>query len=109
MVLCTQLEIMSLTRHILEIMVSKFSNIMININKVIRNRSSFLSGGVTLRTQNVKYFYHLSVHVSLRLLKAYLRSTMDQCRLTSLALMHIRRDITVNTQKIVANFVTQSK
>ena len=42
---------------------------------------------------------------TLRLLKTYLRSTMDQCRLTSLALMHIRRDIPVNTQKIVANFV----
>jgi hypothetical protein len=37
----SQLEIMSLTRHILEIMVSKFSNIMININKVIGNRSTF--------------------------------------------------------------------
>jgi hypothetical protein len=54
------LEIMSLTRHILEIMVSKFSNIMININKVIRNQSTFLSGGVTLCTQNMKYFCHLS-------------------------------------------------
>jgi hypothetical protein len=55
-------EITSLTRHILEIMLSKFSNIMININKVIGNRSTFLSGGVTLCTQNVKDFYHLSVY-----------------------------------------------
>jgi uncharacterized protein involved in tellurium resistance len=47
-VLCTHVEITSLTRHILEIMVSKFSNIMININKVIGNRSTFFSGGVTL-------------------------------------------------------------
>jgi hypothetical protein len=54
-------EITSLTRHILEMMVSKFSNIMININKVIGNRSTFLSGGVTLCTQNVKYFCHLSI------------------------------------------------
>ena len=61
-VLCTHVEITSLTRHILEIMVSKFSNIMININKVIGNRSTFLSSGVTLCTQNVKYFCHLSVH-----------------------------------------------
>ena len=55
------MEITSLTRHILEIMVSKFSNIMININKVIGNRSAFLSSGVTLCTQNVKYFCHLRV------------------------------------------------
>jgi hypothetical protein len=54
-------EITSLTRHILEIMVSKFSNIMININKVIDNRSTFFSGGVTSCTRNVKYFCHLSV------------------------------------------------
>jgi hypothetical protein len=44
-------------------MVSKFSNIMININKVIGNRSTFFSGGVTLCTRNVKYFCHLSVPV----------------------------------------------
>jgi hypothetical protein len=44
-----------------QIMVSKFSNIMININKVIRNQSTFLSGGVTLCTQSIKYFCHLSV------------------------------------------------
>jgi hypothetical protein len=50
-------------RHVLEIMVSKFSNIMININKVIGNGSTFLSGGVTLCTQNVKYFCHLSVYI----------------------------------------------
>jgi len=47
------MEITSLTRHILEIMVFKFSNIMININKVIGNRSTFLSGSVTSCTQNV--------------------------------------------------------
>ena len=45
--------ITSLTRHILEIMVSKFSNIMININKVIGNRSTFFSGGVTLCTREI--------------------------------------------------------
>jgi hypothetical protein len=45
-----------------EIMVSKFSNIMININKFIGNQSTFLSGSVTLCTQNVKYFCHPSVH-----------------------------------------------
>ena len=55
------MEITSLTRHILEIMVSKFSNIIININKVIDNRSTFFSGGVTSCTRNVKYFCHLSV------------------------------------------------
>jgi hypothetical protein len=52
-------EITSLTRHILKIMVAKFSNIIININKVIDNRSTFLSGGVTLCTQDVTYFCHL--------------------------------------------------
>jgi hypothetical protein len=36
-VLCTHVEITSLTRHILEIMVSKFNNIRIKINKVIRS------------------------------------------------------------------------
>jgi hypothetical protein len=41
---------------------------------------------------------------TLRLLKTYLRSTMSQGRLTSLALMYIHRDIPVNTQKIVADF-----
>jgi hypothetical protein len=35
---------------------------MININKVIDNRSTFFSGGVTSCTRNVKYFCHLSVH-----------------------------------------------
>ena len=34
---------------------------MINVKKVIGNRSTFLSGSVTLYTQNVKYFCHLSV------------------------------------------------
>jgi hypothetical protein len=53
-VLCTHVEITSLTRHILEIMVSKFSNIMININKVIDNRSTFFSGGVTSCTRILK-------------------------------------------------------
>jgi hypothetical protein len=33
------------------IMVSKFTNIMININKFIGNQSTFLSGSVTLCTQ----------------------------------------------------------
>jgi hypothetical protein len=32
-------------------------NIMINVNKVIGNRSTFLSGSVTLCTQSVKYFF----------------------------------------------------
>jgi len=36
---------------------------MINVNKVIGNRSTFLSGSVTLCTQNVKHFCHLSVGV----------------------------------------------
>jgi hypothetical protein len=44
-------------------MVSKFSNIMININKIIDNRNTFFSGGVTLCTRNVKYFCHLSVYL----------------------------------------------
>ena len=57
--------ITSLTRHIFEIMVSKFSNIMININKVIDNRSTFFSGGVTLCTENMKYFCYLSVSFTL--------------------------------------------
>jgi hypothetical protein len=55
------MEITSLTRHILEIMVSKFSTIMIKINTVTGNQSIFLSGGVTFCTQNVKCFCHLSV------------------------------------------------
>jgi len=41
---------------------SKFGYVMINVKKVIGNRSTFLSGIVTLCTQNVKYFCHLSVH-----------------------------------------------
>ena len=36
---------------------------MININKVIGNRSTFFSGGVTLCTRNVKYCCHLSVRI----------------------------------------------
>ena len=36
---------------------------MINISKVIDKRSTFLSGGVILHTQNVKYFCHLCVTV----------------------------------------------
>ena len=43
-------------------MVSKFSKIVININKVIDNRSTFFSGGVTSCTRNGKYFCHLSVY-----------------------------------------------
>jgi len=35
---------------------------MINVNKIIGNRSTLLSGIVTLCTQNVKYFCHLSVN-----------------------------------------------
>jgi len=50
-------EITSLTRHILEIMVSKFSNIMININKVIGNQSTLLSGTVTLCTHTSVYLF----------------------------------------------------
>jgi hypothetical protein len=45
------------------IKVNKSKLIMININKVIGNRSTFLSGGVTLCTQNVKYFCHLSINI----------------------------------------------
>ena len=39
---------------------SKFSNMMINVNKVINNRSTFLSDSVTLCTENVGYFYRIS-------------------------------------------------
>lgn len=40
----------------------------------------------------------------LRLLKTYLRSTMGQQRLSSLALMFVHRNITISTKEIVAEF-----
>ena len=46
---------------------------------------------------------------TLQLLKTYLRSTMGQGRLTSLALMYIHGDVPVNTQKIVADFARTEK
>ena len=46
---------------------------------------------------------------SLRRLKTYLRSTMDQERLSALALIHIEKDITIDIDKIVAKFVMKNE
>jgi hypothetical protein len=48
--------------EIVSIQMTPFRDRVLNINKVIGNRSTFLSVGVTLCTQNVKYFCHQSVH-----------------------------------------------
>ncbi|CAF1440606.1 unnamed protein product [Adineta ricciae] len=44
----------------------------------------------------------------LRRLKTYLRSTMDQERLSALALVHIERDIIIDIDKIVEKFVRKN-
>jgi len=44
---------------------------------------------------------------TLRRLKTYLRSTMAADRLTSLALMHIHRDMPINTEQLIEDFAIQ--
>ena len=70
------------------------------------------------RTHNLEilgqiYFKYISAHWTfqcersisvLRLLKTYLRSTMGQERMTSLALMYIHRDMEVKETDIVSDF-----
>ena len=44
---------------------------------------------------------------SLRRLKTYLRTTMNEERLNGLALMAIHREIPVNSEKVIEEFVTR--
>ena len=44
---------------------------------------------------------------TLRRLKTYLRSTMAADRLTSLALMHIHKDIPINSEQLIEDFAIQ--
>ena len=43
---------------------------------------------------------------ALRRLKTYVRSTMNNDRLSSLALMHIHRDFSVDLDKVMEKFVS---
>ena len=44
----------------------------------------------------------------LRLVKTYLRSTMAEERLSSLAIIFCNKDLRVNTEKVISNFARSS-
>ena len=46
---------------------------------------------------------------TLRQLKSYLRSTMLQDRLCGLALLHIHRDISLNSNDVIDHFASKKK